>query len=90
MRNGVMPPANRTSANDIGPALKGMGVVAKLVPNSPKLYRLTMIGSTSSPMTLHVWGFEVAAEIVRAQLPQTKKGRSGDLGEILATELVEK
>jgi Cap4 SAVED domain len=34
-------------------------------------------------------GFEVAAEILRAQLPQTAKGRSGDLGEILATELVE-
>ena len=34
-------------------------------------------------------GYEVAAEILRAQLPQTDKGRSGDLGEILATELVE-
>lgn len=34
-------------------------------------------------------GFEVAAEILRAQLPQTPRGRSGDLGEILATELVE-
>jgi hypothetical protein len=34
-------------------------------------------------------GFKVAAEILRAQLPQTAKGRSGDLGEILATELVE-
>ncbi len=34
-------------------------------------------------------GFKVAAEILRAQLPQTTKGRSGDLGEILATELVE-
>jgi Cap4 SAVED domain len=34
-------------------------------------------------------GFEVAAEILRTQLPQTAKGRSGDLGEILATELVE-
>ena len=34
-------------------------------------------------------GFTVAAEILRAQLPQTAKGRSGDLGEILATELVE-
>jgi hypothetical protein len=34
-------------------------------------------------------GFEVAAEILRIQLPQTAKGRSGGLGEILATELVE-
>ncbi len=34
-------------------------------------------------------GYKVAAEILRAQLPQTVKGRSGDLGEILATELVE-
>lgn len=34
-------------------------------------------------------GYEIAAEILRAELPQTKKGRSGDLGEILATELVE-
>ena len=34
-------------------------------------------------------GYEGAAEILRAQLPQTSKGRSGDLGEILATELVE-
>lgn len=34
-------------------------------------------------------GFTVAAEILRAQLPQTVRGRSGDLGEILATELVE-
>lgn len=34
-------------------------------------------------------GYEAAAEILRAELPQTKKGRSGDLGEILATELVE-
>lgn len=34
-------------------------------------------------------GFETAAEILRAELPQTAKARSGDLGEILATELVE-
>jgi hypothetical protein len=34
-------------------------------------------------------GYKVAAEILRAELPQTSKGRSGDLGEILATELVE-
>jgi hypothetical protein len=34
-------------------------------------------------------GFEAAAEILRSELPQTSKGRSGDLGEILATELVE-
>src|SRR3546814_17834286 len=34
-------------------------------------------------------GYKVAAEILRTQLPQTDKGRSGDLGEILATELVE-
>lgn len=34
-------------------------------------------------------GYEGAAEILRAQLPQTARGRSGDLGEILATELVE-
>jgi len=34
-------------------------------------------------------GFETAAEILRAQFPQTAKSRSGDLGEILATELVE-
>ena len=34
-------------------------------------------------------GFKVAADILRTQLPQTAKGRSGDLGEILATELVE-
>ena len=29
-------------------------------------------------------GYKVAAEILRVQLPQTDKGRSGDLGEILA------
>lgn len=34
-------------------------------------------------------GYAAAAEILRAQLPQTPKARSGDLGEILATELVE-
>jgi len=34
-------------------------------------------------------GYESAAEIVRTAMPQTAKGRSGDLGEILATELVE-
>lgn len=34
-------------------------------------------------------GYEGAAEILRAELPQTDRGRSGDLGEILATELVE-
>jgi hypothetical protein len=34
-------------------------------------------------------GFETAAEILRAELPQTAKARSSDLGEILATELVE-
>src|SRR5262249_31111113 len=34
-------------------------------------------------------GFEVAAAILRTQLPLTAKARSGDLGEILATELVE-
>ena len=34
-------------------------------------------------------GYDAAAEILRTQLPQTPKGRSGDLGEILATELVE-
>ncbi len=34
-------------------------------------------------------GYESAAEILRAELPQTARSRSGDLGEILATELVE-
>jgi len=34
-------------------------------------------------------GYEVAGEILSAAMPQTPKGRSGDLGEILATELVE-
>jgi hypothetical protein len=34
-------------------------------------------------------GYEVAGEILRTAMPQTAKGRSGDLGEILATELVE-
>lgn len=34
-------------------------------------------------------GYEVAGEILSAEMPQTAKGRSGDLGEILATELVE-
>jgi Cap4 SAVED domain len=34
-------------------------------------------------------GYEGAAEILRAQLPRTPKARSGELGEILATELVE-
>lgn len=34
-------------------------------------------------------GYEDAAEILRAVLPRTDKARSGDLGEILATELVE-
>ncbi|MCB1607007.1 MAG: DUF1837 domain-containing protein [Xanthomonadales bacterium] len=34
-------------------------------------------------------GYQAASEILKAALPQTKKGRSGDLGEILATELVE-
>ena len=34
-------------------------------------------------------GYEKAANILQAALPQTKKGRSGDMGEILATELVE-
>ncbi len=34
-------------------------------------------------------GYEVAAKILSEALPQTPKGRSGDLGEILATELVE-
>lgn len=34
-------------------------------------------------------GYRVAAEILSEAMPQTLKGRSGDLGEILATELVE-
>ena len=34
-------------------------------------------------------GYEVAGEILSAAMPQTAKGRSGDLGEILASELVE-
>jgi hypothetical protein len=34
-------------------------------------------------------GYKVAAKILSAAMPQTPKGRSGDLGEILATELVE-
>ena len=34
-------------------------------------------------------GYKVAAKILSEALPQTAKGRSGDLGEILATELVE-
>lgn len=34
-------------------------------------------------------GYEVAAKILSEAMPQTAKGRSGDLGEILATELVE-
>lgn len=34
-------------------------------------------------------GYKVAASILSEAMPQTPKGRSGDLGEILATELVE-
>jgi hypothetical protein len=34
-------------------------------------------------------GYKMAAKILREGMPQTPKGRSGDLGEILATELVE-
>ncbi len=34
-------------------------------------------------------GYKVAAKILSEAMPQTPKGRSGDLGEILATELVE-
>ncbi len=34
-------------------------------------------------------GFPGAAEILRERLPRTKRARSGELGEILATELVE-
>lgn len=34
-------------------------------------------------------GYAAASEILSAAMPQTAKGRSGDLGEILATELVE-
>ncbi|MES5483337.1 DUF1837 domain-containing protein [Bradyrhizobium sp. INPA03-11B] len=34
-------------------------------------------------------GYEAAADILRAEMPQTSRARSGDLGEILATELVE-
>lgn len=34
-------------------------------------------------------GYKVAAKILREAMPNTPKGRSGDLGEILATELVE-
>lgn len=34
-------------------------------------------------------GYKVAAEILSEAMPQTPRGRSGDLGEILATELVE-
>ncbi len=35
-------------------------------------------------------GYARASKILQEQLPQTTKARSGDLGEILATELVEK
>lgn len=34
-------------------------------------------------------GYKVASKILSETMPQTPKGRSGDLGEILATELVE-
>ncbi|WP_298325506.1 DUF1837 domain-containing protein [Asticcacaulis sp.] len=34
-------------------------------------------------------GYKTAAKILSEQMPQTPKSRSGDLGEILATELVE-
>ena len=34
-------------------------------------------------------GYAAAAEILSAELPQTSRARSGDFGEILATELVE-
>ena len=34
-------------------------------------------------------GYKVAAEILSEAMPQTHRGRLGDLGEILATELVE-
>lgn len=34
-------------------------------------------------------GYKRASEILSTAMPQTPKGRSGDLGEILATELVE-
>ncbi len=37
---------------------------------------------------VHQLGYRVAAGILSEAMPQTPKGRSGDLGEILATELL--
>src|SRR5262245_48650666 len=34
------------------------------------------------------WGFKKAAKVLRKMLPQTKKARSGHVGEVLATEVV--
>jgi hypothetical protein len=38
---------------------------------------------------IHRLGYDGAAAVLRERLPRTKKARSGELGEILATELVE-
>lgn len=38
---------------------------------------------------IHRLGYKNAAAILRERLPQTKKARSGELGEIIASELVE-
>ena len=56
--------------------------VAQVVPNH-------YIDPESIARTLERLGKPEAAEKLRIKLPQTKKLRSGDLGEILATEYIE-
>lgn len=56
--------------------------IAQVVPNH-------YIDPESIARTLERLGKPAAAEKLRIKLPQTKKLRSGDLGEILATEYIE-
>lgn len=56
---------------------------------SPRLSARTTINFERIAEDVERLGYKVAASILSEAMPQTPKGRSGDLGEILATELVE-
>jgi len=62
---------------------------ANLIENLREVVRCHYVASDTTAKRLTELGAPETAKLLREHLPSTKKARSGDLGEILATELAE-
>jgi Cap4 SAVED domain len=89
-----MPTGAKFTAPKINASAFGSSLKRQTAETRSKLFLYTTVRSHYDSVDriandVEKLGYKAAAQILRERLPRTKKARSGDLGEILACELVE-